>query len=170
MQQWYALHTKPHAERQVEETLRQRNIEAYLPILHVKTRRGRSSIRPFFPRYLFARADLDEVGLWSLHYMPGMRGVVMFGGVPATVDERVIEHIRERLAQVDVVDKQGEILESGDRVRIVAGPFMDLEAIFDRRLSAQGRVRVLIELIQRWNKSERWMKVDVDAEVLRKIR
>ncbi len=162
MQYWYALHTKPHKERQVEAILRERGIETYFPTVPVPRRRARSRERAFFSCYLFAHTDLDGVGLWTLHYTPGMRSIVMFGGIPARVDERVIVSLRERLARARVVDARGDMLEAGDRVVITSGPLVDLEAVFDGRLSAAGRVRVLIHLLQRWT------AVEMESDALRK--
>lgn len=163
MQYWYALYTKPHKERQVEATLVERGIEVYYPTLPVASpRRGRSAERAFFPCYLFAHVDMDAVGLWALHYLPGMRGVVMFAGQPARVDEKIIAVLRSRLERSNAFDSYGEALEQGDRVVITTGPLADLEAVFDRRLSAAGRVRILVHLLQRW------AEVEIDADALRK--
>jgi transcriptional antiterminator RfaH len=172
MQQWYTLHTKPHKERQVEAFLRGRDIEVYFPTIPIPRRPHRPSERAFFPCYLFARADLDAVGLWTLHYGPGMRGVVMFGGIPAKVDDGIIASLRARMAQVDpasgartiAMDGYGEILAAGDRVVITSGPLADFEAVFERRLSAAGRVRVLLQILQRWT------AVEIEAAALRKER
>ncbi len=170
MSHWYALHTKPHKERQVEAFLHGRDIEVFFPTIPVPRRPHRPSERAFFPGYLFAHTDLDVVGLWSLHYAPGMRGVVMFGGIPAKVDDHIVATLRARLAQVNpasgagqvAIDGDGEILEQGDRVLITSGPLADLDAVFDRRLSAAGRVRVLLRAL------ERWTSVDIEAGALRK--
>ena len=120
---WYALHAKPHKERQVESVLTARGIEVYFPAVPASRRRNRPAERAFFPCYLFAHADLDAVGLWTVHYTPGARGIVMFGGVPARVDDSLIAALRERLAQADVVDAYGKMIEPGDRVVITEGPF-----------------------------------------------
>jgi len=159
---WHALHTKPHKERQVESFLQGRGIEVYFPTIPAPKRSRSSRERAFFPSYLFARVDLDAVGLWTVHYAPGMRGVVMFGGVPARVDASVIATLHARLAQVDVVDSLGAALNPGDRVVITAGPLAELEAVFDRRLSPDGRVRVLTRLLQRWT------PVEIEADALRR--
>jgi transcription antitermination factor NusG len=42
----------------------------------------------------------------------------------------------------------------GDRILIVSGPLKGIEAIFDRHLSASGRVRVLIEILDRLCRTE----------------
>ncbi|MCI0475382.1 MAG: hypothetical protein L0Y55_03990 [Anaerolineales bacterium] len=162
MEYWHALHTKPHKERQVESFLQGRGIQVYFPTIPSPKRSRSSDERAFFPSYVFAHVDLEAVGLWTVHYAPGMRGVVMFGGQPARVDARVIATLQTRLADVDVVDALGEALNPGDRVVITQGPFAEIEAMFDKRLSADGRVRVLIEFLQRST------PVEIEASALRK--
>ncbi|MBM3130827.1 MAG: hypothetical protein FJ009_19645 [Chloroflexi bacterium] len=164
MEYWHALHTKPHKERQVESFLSGRGIEIYFPTIPAPKRSRGSDERAFFPSYLFARADLEAIGLWTVHYAPGMRGVVMFGGQPARVDDRVIATLQARLADVSVVDALGEALNHGDRVVITQGPLADFDAVFDKQLSADGRVRVLIEFLQRAT------PVEIEARALRKTR
>ncbi len=162
MENWYVLYTKPRCEQQVERGLAANGIEVYCPSLRIPPRKGRPSTRPFFPCYLFARVDLDQVGLSRLNWTPGMRHVVEFGGVPSHVDESVIARIRERLARSGAVDDSGEMLEEGDRVVITSGPLQDIEAVFDKRLSSAGRVRVLVQLLRRWT------TIDLEASALRK--
>lgn len=163
MQQWYALYTKPHREHQVQAYLDDRHVETFYPIIPAPHRKGRPTVRAFFPCYLFTHVDLAQIGLWTLHFAPGMRGVVMFGGIPAPVDERFIAELQERLMRADVVDTYGQVLEAGDPVLITSGPLAQIEAVFDRRLSPAGRVRVLVQLLKRWT------KVELDSDALRKI-
>ena len=164
MLDWYVLYTKPHSEAQVEARLTAEGIESYLPVMPVVApRQGRSSVRPFFPCYLFAHFDLGAVGVSHLNWMPGMRHLVTFGGIPAKMDDTMITRIRQHLDRALVMDKQGEILERGDRVRITSGAFEDIEAVFDKRLSATGRVRVLVQYLQRTT------VVDIEAVALKKL-
>jgi transcriptional antiterminator RfaH len=162
MQHWYTLHAKPHKERQVEAVLAARGIEVYFPTVPAPRRNNRAAQNAFFPCYLFAHVDLDVIGLWPLHYAPGVRRVVMFGGLPARVDDGIIETLRARLSCADAVYANGAVLKRGDRVVITSGPFADVEAVFDRRLSPAGRVRVLIDWLKRS------IPVEVDSIVLRK--
>lgn len=159
---WYALYTKPHSELQVERALAAKGIAAYLPALPAPRRAGRARMRPYFPCYLFAQADLDVVGLSGLNWIPGMRHVVCFAEVPARIDDRVITAIRQRLDQPLALDERGEMLEHGDQVIIAAEPFQGVQAIFDRRLSSAGRVRVLIQMLRRWT------AVEIEAKFLHK--
>lgn len=167
---WYTLHAKPHKERQVQAVLSARGMQVYFPTVPVTARRGRPAVRAFFPRYLFVRADLEQVGLWTLRYAPGASGVVMFGDTPARVTDEVIAALQTRLAGVDasagtrrvIVDARGEIIAPGDRVAVTVGPLAEFEAVFERRLSAAGRVRILIHWLQRWT------AVEIEASALQK--
>ena len=162
MLNWYALYTKPHSELQVERALAADGIATYFPAVPAPRRAGRSSVRPYFPCYLFAYADLEVVGMSRLNWTPGMRHVVGFAGAPACVDARVVDAIRQRVEHPLALDEHGERMEYGDSVVITAGPFQDVDAIFDRRLSSAGRVRVLIQLLQQWT------PVEMEARALRK--
>ena len=146
----------------MEAVLAARGMEVYCPAVPAPRDKKRSAQSPLFPCYLFAHADLDAVGLWSLHYAPGGRGIVMFGNVPAKVDSGIIEALRTRLAGTDAVYANGLVLKPGVRVVITSGPLADVAAVFDRRLSPAGRVRVLINWL------ERGTTVELDSIVLRK--
>ncbi len=162
MLHWYALFSKPHKERQVESALYERGIEVYLPAIQPPSRKSHRA-RAFFPRYLFARFDIEQNGINALQYIPGLSSVVMFGGLPARVDEHIIRTLRERLSTETVFQIRGELIKQGDRVKIIKGPFANLEALFDNRLTAAGRVRVLVQLLQRWT------AIDIQASYISRV-
>lgn len=152
MERWYALHTKPRKERFVRDLLECRGIEAYLPMLAAagKRRAGKDAEQPFFARYLFFRADLLRVPVSSVNWMPGVTRVVSFGGQPTVVQDQVIQWLRARLAQMNAESRHAAApLRPNDRVKVTGGPLRDMEAIFDRHLSSEGRARVLIDMLGR---------------------
>jgi len=163
MQHWYALHTKPRQEQQVSQILAGKGLETYLPTLAVtRVRRGHRArmTQPLFPCYLFARFDLDAVGISAVQWTPGLRNLVAFGGEPAVVDERVIALIQTRLAEGRVSATLDRCkFRAGDRVRITAGPFSDLHAVFDRPMSGALRAKILIRVLGRLVNAE----VDMDS-------
>jgi transcription antitermination factor NusG len=137
MQHWYVLHTKPHKERQVLYQFRQRNIEVYLPLLRVHPVNPRAAReRAFFPCYIFVHSDIQAQGLSSIQWTPGLRRVLEFGGQPATVPDRYVAELKQRVA---AISQAGGLLfdglKQGDSVRIVSVPFAGYEAIFDTRLA-----------------------------------
>jgi transcription elongation factor/antiterminator RfaH len=148
MLRWYALYTKPKKERQVDALLREQGIETYLPTARRKVRRrDRPDRIVYFPCYLFARLDLGDTPRSSINWMPGIRHIVSLGEQPAVVADEIVELLRRRLEGIEEAGYGN--LKQGDRVRITSGPLRDLEAIFDRPVSAADRVRVLLDVMGR---------------------
>ena len=164
---WYALRLKPHKERVVNQRLQRLDIQTYLPMVRVKPKNPRAAKeKPYFPGYLFVCADLENVGANTLNWMPGVLGLVSFGGIPAAVPENLIHELQQRLAQIEA--EGGLILaelEPGDKVRIVEGPFTGYEAIFDMRMPGKDRVQVLLSFL-----SQHPQPVEMDAESIKKIK
>jgi transcription antitermination factor NusG len=83
-------------------------------------------------------------------------------GPPALLPDAVVTEIRTGLeARRDGARTRG--LQRGDRVTIVSGPLRWHDALFERRLNAAGRVRVLLDLIQRT------VAVDIEESVLKRV-
>ena len=150
MLHWYALHTLSHKEKLVAGQLRERKLNVFLPLalLH---RPGRHAVteQPYFPGYLFVRADLVETGTAPFLWTPGLRSILKVGGEPVSVSDALIAELSRHLQEMR--EAGGLIfhaIQSGDRVKITSGPFAGYEAIFDARLAGSERVRVLVELIQ----------------------
>ncbi len=148
MEHWYALYTKPKKERQVEALLREQGIETYLPTVRRKVRRrDRPDRVVYFPCYVFALLDFAVTPRSSIAWMPGIRRIVSFGEQPAIVADEIVGFIRQRLEDCEIVGYAR--LKQGDRVRITSGPLRDLEAVFERPLSAADRVRILLNVVGR---------------------
>lgn len=146
-QKWYALYTKPRHEKLVQDILESRNIEVYLPVAKCTHK----CEKPFFPRYLFGHLDLEQVPLSSINWMPGMAAVVSFDGQPAAIPDAVVDWLRDSLGHLDSDGfLAGAHFRSGDLLRVTAGPLKGMEAIFDRRLTADGRARVLVQFLGRF--------------------
>lgn len=145
------LRTKRKRERQVNELLRVRGLETYLPVYPVPLKTpGRVSLRPFFPNYMFIHLDLTTADLSQIEWTPGVGHLVRFGGQLATIPDGTMGALRRRLESVRLqkVDPLGDI-KRGDRVRLTAAPFIGHEAIFDTRLPGSERVRVFLNWLGR---------------------
>ena len=157
---WYALRSKPRKEEVVWKQVRDRGIEVFLPRLRVHPVNPRAKkVKPYFPGYLFIRADVDELGLSTFQWLPHTVGLVSFGGEPAPVPDHMIYAIQKRVEEIAAAG--GEIfdgLKPGDVVQINYGPFQGYEAIFDARLPGTIRVRVLLQFL-----SDRRVPVELDA-------
>jgi transcription antitermination factor NusG len=145
----YVLHTKAHKEDIVWKYLLSQGFEVFYPRIRVQPANPRArKVQPYFPGYLFVRADLEETGMSTFQHMPFTVGLVCFGSVAAQVPDALIAAIER---QVDAINSAGgELLyklKVGDPVVIQAGPFQGHEAIFDARLQGSDRVRVLLKFL-----------------------
>lgn len=165
MQHWYVIQTKPRREKQVGNVLERQGVQIYLPLVQVRRVNPRACpVVPFFPCYLFARADLTCVGVSALNWVPGSIRLLGFDGEPAVVPDVIVEHIRERVSDMERKYHLGSCpFQPGDPVRIASGPFRDLEAVFDQALSPNGRMVVLVKFLGRIVRGE------VDLSVLEKL-
>lgn len=163
---WYALQTRALKEGFVARQLAARELPHFYPSLRVRPVNPRSRTeRPFFPCYLFVRADLEQLGMGAFQYLPHAVGLVCFGGEPAVVEEALLRGISERLEAINAAG--GEIflrLQPGDRVEITHGALAGYEAIFDRRLRDGERVRLLLELL-----GSRQAAVELEASQIRRL-
>jgi len=148
MEHWYALYTKPKKEHQVNTYLQGQGVATYLPTVRRKVRRrDRPDRVVYFPSYLFARLDFDQMPHSSVAWMPGVCRIISAGEQPLIVADEVVDLVRSRLTQQE--EEGYSEFHVGDTVRIVSGPLRDLAAVFDRPASAAERVRVLLDVMGR---------------------
>jgi len=144
---WLALYTQPHKEYMVRDFLEGEGLTLYLPEIENKIQRGdRRPRRPFLPHYLFLQNPGAEK-LTNVRWTPGLRKIVTFGERLALIPDELVQQLRARLESYQEPEK--EPFEKGEIVNIISGPFEGMEAVFERRLSGQDRVRVFLEMVNR---------------------
>lgn len=152
---WYVVHTKPQKELLAASMLAERlNLSVYLPEV-LQTYRRRLQPRPFFPRYLFVQADLNQVEPTAINTIPGVIRLVAFGDKPQALPPDLVNALHER---IDAINAAGGLprhdFQPGDRVRLTAGPLQGLEAVFEGPMRPSQRVLVLLEFLGRLQKTE----------------
>ena len=146
---WYLLRTKAGKERWVRDQLMTLVPGVFLPMLKARAPRwGRlaTTVGPLFPCYVFARFDLAK-SYFDVKYLPGVQGFISAGPDPLAVPEEIIEQIKGRGVD-DIVEIVEKPFDTGERVRILEGPFRGFEAIFDRYLSGAERVAILLNAVE----------------------
>ena len=89
--------------------------------------------------------------------------MVSFGGKAAEVPDGLIHAIRQRVDEINTAGGElFEVLKTGEKVVIHAGPFAGYEAIFNARLPGSEQVRVLLKLLK-----NRQMPVDLPVGQVR---
>jgi len=84
--------------------------------------------------------------LLRLRSARGVAYLLPRGGEPAVLPDVFIDMLREQ-ERIHALESHTAAFHPGDRVVVVSGPFKWAEGSFDRRLTARGRVRILLELV-----------------------
>jgi len=145
---WYIIHTKQRDEHRVEIHLLNQKIETFLPLLEIhQYASGKmvQKIKPLFPNYIFARLDL-KLHYYKVKWTRGVSKLLGSGDGPVPISDKVIDSIKERIGKDNFV-KLEEELKKGDVVQITSGPFKELNGILQKKMSDNGRVRILLNLI-----------------------
>lgn len=152
MGHWYAVHTHQRAEERALVHLKHQGFTGYLPryLAQRSHARRRDWVRrPLFPGYLFLSLDLQRDRWRSVDSTVGVRGLVSAGDGPLAVPVGVVEEIRAREDQTGMVVLGADHTFHRDQpVRIVDGPFAEMEGLF-QRYSGEERVLILLDLLSR---------------------
>lgn len=154
---WYVIQTKPQSENAVRQHLEQANFEVFYPRIRAAIRgavKSSTRIKSLFPSYLFAKLNVDDGNiLHMIKYTRGVRKILGGDDCPAPVPAAFVETIRERVNEDGIVEQQ-LVFKKGDRVRIKSGWMQDLIGILEKPVSAEGRVRVLLDIVGKCVRTE----------------
>ncbi len=146
---WFALYTKPRHEFKAEQQLQACGIEYFLPaVTRLKqwSDRKKKVKEPLFKSYIFIHANEKE-RLTALEQYAIVR-TIYFDGKPAVIPDWQIENLKKMLEKnVEVFVK--DALKVGTRVRIVSGPFKDIEGIVYKTTNQEQMLAVTIDLLRR---------------------
>ena len=147
--QWCAVYTKPQREEFAELNLRRRGVETFFPQLSLpKSAKRRKRIVALFPNYLFVCVDFIAEEYTSIIWCPGVKRIVSFNGSPAIVDESIIAFLMGQAGAGGVIAARCNVTV-GQQVAIDGGPFDGLVGIIQEPPNARGRVKILLELLNR---------------------
>jgi transcriptional antiterminator NusG len=150
---WYVVYTKRYKEECAQFHLKQKGVETFFPRLLLPRSTARHErIVPLFPGYLFACLLMPEE-YECVRWLPGVKYLVGFYGAPVPLEDEIVVFLRQRSnAEGILTARLG--LKPGQEVRISSGPFEGLVGIIENPPNAGGRVKVLMELLNRRVKVE----------------
>lgn len=132
-QKWYALHTKSRHEKMIDEELRKKGIETFLPLRKITRHwsdRKKIIEEPIFSGYLFVHIPLKN-RLEVLQTRGSVR-LVGFNSLPTPVPDKELEAIRRFVEEKIPLDPY-PYLAKGDRVYVRSGPFKGVEGFVVRK-------------------------------------
>lgn len=151
MNPWYAVHTRCHHEVQVEERLRKKSLEVFLPrFMQPSRRRDRKIVlrTPLFPGYLFVQDALEVNTYLDIIKIPGVVRILSGSDRLQPVPQETIESIKLTLGG-DRPYYPHRYLKKGKRVRVTEGPLAGVVGMIVEAKEKKRKVVIEVELFQR---------------------
>ena len=146
---WFAVYTKPQKEEYAELNLRLRPVDTFFPKLFLpRAAKRKKQVVPLFPNYLFVHCQIISEEYGNIVWCPGVKRLLSFNGIPAVVEDSVVEFLLGLTGTDGVIAARCNV-EVGQRVSIEGGPFDGLLGIIQEPPNARGRVKVLLQLLNR---------------------
>ena len=159
---WYVIHTLSGCENKVRASLEEKidslpslrdSISRVLiPTEEVAEVRGgekKVTTRNLFPGYVFVEMDLNEKTWYLVKNAPGVSGFVSSGKEPVPLEEEEVKNILKAVEEKRTKPTPKVILEKGETVRIIEGPFTNLNGVVEEANPERGKVRVMVSIFGR---------------------
>ncbi len=171
---WYLIHTYSGSENKIKLNLEEhikalglekRILRVILPVDYYSVvEKGKRKIKPqkVFPGYLVVEMILDDETWFMVRNTPGVLGFVGSGEKPTPLSEEEIKTIFTRIGEKEAKEKLN--FDVGDKVRILAGPFKDMEGTVKEINGAnRGKAKVILQMFGRE------MPVEIKSEFIQRI-
>ena len=126
---WYAIYTRAKAEKKVYKQLKEKGIEAFLPLqttLKQWSDRKKKVEEPLFRSYIFVKIDYIKEYVEVLQTY-GAVYFVKINKIPVVVRDNHIEIVRRLINEGKTIEISNERFPKGAEVTIKAGPFSGFE-------------------------------------------
>ncbi|MBU1149265.1 transcription termination/antitermination protein NusG [Patescibacteria group bacterium] len=156
---WYVLHTYSGYEENVSKNLKQRidsmgmedKIFAVLipteKKIKIKNGKRKTVTEKIFPGYVLVQMIVTDDSWYVVRNTPNVTGFVGSGTTPTPVSETEIKGLQKRMGVEEPKYKIDVTVDAP--VRIIDGPFKDMEGKVSEVDEARGKIKVLVSLFGR---------------------
>lgn len=126
-EKWYALYTKPRAEKLVFQRLEEVGIETFLPLqktIRVWSDRKKVVEKPLLSSYVFVKTRRRVFPI--IYKTTGVVKFVSFEGKPVSIPQRQIDNMRLIINSDAEVEVSSEKFAVGENVEVVSGALAGL--------------------------------------------
>jgi len=144
-EKWYAIYTRPRAEKQVFHRLEEGKIETFLPLqktYRIWSDRKKLVEKPLLPSYLFVKTNKKSFPkVYSIH---GVVKFVSFEGQPVSIPQKQIDILRLLINSNAEIEVSSDKFAPGDNVEVTSGSLAGLTGELIR-IGSKNRVVVRID-------------------------
>ena len=144
-EKWYALYTRPRAEKLVYQRLVEAAIETFLPLqktYRMWSDRKKLVEKPLLTSYIFVRTSKKNFP--KVYRTNGVVKFVSFEGQPVSIPQNQIDNLRLLINSDAEIEVSAEKFEKGDNVEVINGSLIGLTGELIR-IGSKNRVVVRID-------------------------
>ena len=144
-EKWYALYTRPRAEKLVYQRLVEAAIETFLPLqktYRMWSDRKKLVEKPLLTSYIFVRTSKKNFP--KVYRTNGVVKFVSFEGQPVSIPQNQIDNLRLLINSDAEIEVSLEKFEKGDNVEVINGALIGLTGELIR-IGSKNRVVVRID-------------------------
>lgn len=123
---WYAVYTRLNHEKKVEESLKEKNVEVFLPkkkTIRKWSDRAKWIEEPLFRPYVFVNVSNKEY--YKVLQTPSVISYICFEGKAAPIKDKEIRFLRELVKEPVAYEVINSNFKLSQKVKVTAGPFKD---------------------------------------------
>jgi transcriptional antiterminator RfaH len=150
MKQWFVVQTNPKEENLVSLVLSKQDIPIYQPFMEKYVFHARKKTLkqyPLFPNYIFVNILPNEEEFHKIRWSRGVRRILIDNYQPIPIEDEFITSLKILQDKDTGIIKKPVEFSPGDLVRIKSGPMKDLYGVFEEWGSDEGRVKILIQMV-----------------------
>ena len=159
---WYVVQTYVGFEDVVKDNLVQKFgnlgqsekvLEIYIPILTlttIKNGKRKQKEQKVYPGYIYVHMILDEELAYTIQSTQYVSKIAGTGEFAVALEEGYVENLKQKLAaQDDEANTVQADLEIGDLVKVIEGPFKDMQGKVSGFSATKDRVSLLLKVFER---------------------
>jgi transcriptional antiterminator RfaH len=143
-EKWYALYTRPRAEKLVYQRLVEQGVETFLPLQKTYRKwsdRKKLVERPLLSSYIFVKTKSKNFPI--VYKTLGVVKFVSFEGQPVSIPQNQIDNLRLLINSDAEIEISSENFTKGDNVEVVSGSLVGLTG---ELIKIGGKKRVVVRI------------------------
>ena len=144
-EKWYAIYTRPRAEKLVFQRLEEDEIETFLPLqktYRIWSDRKKLVEKPLLPSYIFVKTNKKNFP--KVYKIIGVVKFVSFEGQPVSIPQNQIDNLRLLINSDAEIEVTSDRFAAGDNVEVINGSLAGLTGELIR-IGSKNRVVVRID-------------------------
>ena len=119
---WYAIYTRPRAEKLVYQRLVEVEIETFLPLqrtFRIWSDRKKLVEKPLLPSYIFVKTAKNNFP--KIYNTTGVVKFISFEGQPVSIPQKQIDNLRLLINSDAEIEVSSDKFSAGDSVEVMSG-------------------------------------------------